>query len=305
MIEYRASAEGILAEQLAGFLEGWPNPPGPATHLALLCGSGAEGRVRPAICEGQNPGLQTLQGDLPAADAEDSLVFAGKVERPRSAEYAGGRGGVQRAQLPLEGVRLPGCAPLPVQSDRLGQQRGRLDAPPQVDQHADVALAGERGVVRELGLPRFLRRVLERRRARGCAVEAAALAVQEQSHHNRQILGTLQLELKSARYGAGLARRQYDAVDPDNRLVAGELERRWNEALERVQELESRLDREQHRAQPCTPADSRKSKLACRLGVLHLDGKFRILVACPRPFRFGTCPRTSIAPSACAPPTRA
>ena len=27
------------------------------------------------------------------------------------------------------------------------------------------------------------------------------------------------------------ARRQYDAVDPDNRLVAAELEQRWNERL--------------------------------------------------------------------------
>ncbi len=30
-------------------------------------------------------------------------------------------------------------------------------------------------------------------------------------------------------------------VDPDNRLVAGELERRWNEALARVAEAEARL----------------------------------------------------------------
>lgn len=47
------------------------------------------------------------------------------------------------------------------------------------------------------------------------------------------------------------ARRQYDAVDPDNRLVAGELERRWNAALgfvcEREGELEA-LDRQQPKA---------------------------------------------------------
>ena len=33
-------------------------------------------------------------------------------------------------------------------------------------------------------------------------------------------------------------RRRYEAVDPDNRLVAGELERRWNERLLAVRELE-------------------------------------------------------------------
>jgi hypothetical protein len=47
-----------------------------------------------------------------------------------------------------------------------------------------------------------------------------------------------QLQLEQARYDARLAQRQYERVDPDNRLVASELERRWNEKLERVAQLE-------------------------------------------------------------------
>jgi hypothetical protein len=47
--------------------------------------------------------------------------------------------------------------------------------------------------------------------------------------------------LEAARYEVGLARRQYDAVDPDNRLVAGELERRWNDRLANAHRLEARL----------------------------------------------------------------
>jgi len=47
-----------------------------------------------------------------------------------------------------------------------------------------------------------------------------------------------ELQLEQARYEARLAQRQYDAVDPAHRLVAGELERRWNEKLERVGQLE-------------------------------------------------------------------
>lgn len=47
-----------------------------------------------------------------------------------------------------------------------------------------------------------------------------------------------ELQLEQARYDARLAQRQYERVDPDNRLVAGELERRWNEKLERVAQLE-------------------------------------------------------------------
>jgi hypothetical protein len=47
--------------------------------------------------------------------------------------------------------------------------------------------------------------------------------------------------LQQARYEVTLARRQYDAVDPDNRLVASELERRWNERLAAAQQLENQL----------------------------------------------------------------
>jgi hypothetical protein len=50
-----------------------------------------------------------------------------------------------------------------------------------------------------------------------------------------------ELALTQARYEADLARRQYDAVDPANRLVACELERRWNDRLAEVQRHEERL----------------------------------------------------------------
>jgi hypothetical protein len=35
---------------------------------------------------------------------------------------------------------------------------------------------------------------------------------------------------------------QYDTTDSDNRLVASELERRWNDALNKVQQLEARIE---------------------------------------------------------------
>jgi DNA invertase Pin-like site-specific DNA recombinase len=47
-----------------------------------------------------------------------------------------------------------------------------------------------------------------------------------------------ELQLEQARYEVRLAQRQYDSVDPSNRLVAAELERRWNEKLERLAQLE-------------------------------------------------------------------
>lgn len=59
------------------------------------------------------------------------------------------------------------------------------------------------------------------------AIKAAETLTGETSAARRQ----LELALQRARFDTAHARRQYDAVDPGNRLVAGELERRWNEAL--------------------------------------------------------------------------
>jgi DNA invertase Pin-like site-specific DNA recombinase len=58
-----------------------------------------------------------------------------------------------------------------------------------------------------------------------------------------------QTQLEQARYEARLAQRQYDAVDPANRLVAAELERRWNEKLERAAELEKAYARAEQETQ--------------------------------------------------------
>lgn len=71
---------------------------------------------------------------------------------------------------------------------------------------------------------------------------AAALAAMDESRdHNADKRRQVEMALQQARYEATLARRQYDAVDPDNRLVASELERRWNERLAAAQQLENQL----------------------------------------------------------------
>jgi len=78
--------------------------------------------------------------------------------------------------------------------------------------------------------------------ALAAAIEAGDLAEQHQHDQHR----ALALELEQATYQAALAARRYEAVDPDNRLVAAELEARWNVALERVTELEGRLQTQGH-----------------------------------------------------------
>jgi hypothetical protein len=69
-------------------------------------------------------------------------------------------------------------------------------------------------------------------------IEAAIKAIEAQSSKTTAAERQLELSLQQARYEASHARRQYDAVDPANRLVAGELERRWNEALQAVAKIE-------------------------------------------------------------------
>jgi excisionase family DNA binding protein len=83
------------------------------------------------------------------------------------------------------------------------------------------------------------------------AIEAALQLVVDREQAGTERLRQAQLALEQARYEVAHARRQYDAVDPDNRLVIGELERRWNEGLAAVARLEEQiqsLKKEQPRA---------------------------------------------------------
>lgn len=72
-------------------------------------------------------------------------------------------------------------------------------------------------------------------------IEAALKAVARSRTEVSERYRHLELALAQARYEADLARRQYDAVDPGNRLVAGELERRWNDRLVDVARVEDQL----------------------------------------------------------------
>jgi hypothetical protein len=101
-----------------------------------------------------------------------------------------------------------------------------------------------------------LQEVLDRLQPLG--IEAALAAMQ--SYNERQSDKRQQIEnaIQQAQYEAARARRQYDAVDPDNRLVAGELERRWNEKLVQLRDLEMQLDNlSQTEQTPALSADDR------------------------------------------------
>jgi hypothetical protein len=75
------------------------------------------------------------------------------------------------------------------------------------------------------------------------AIDAALEADREETRQRDEVLEALKRDLEAARYVADKAFRQYDATDPANRLVAAELELRWNGTLERVTELEHRIEK--------------------------------------------------------------
>jgi DNA invertase Pin-like site-specific DNA recombinase len=69
-------------------------------------------------------------------------------------------------------------------------------------------------------------------------LELALAASQSAESERRGLHRHWQERLQRAQYEATLARRRYEQVDPDNRLVAGELERRWEQQLLEVQMAE-------------------------------------------------------------------
>ncbi|WP_218939374.1 hypothetical protein [Wolbachia endosymbiont of Atemnus politus] len=96
----------------------------------------------------------------------------------------------------------------------------------------------------------------------------AALSQIELDAYNKAIDSQLQSEqalnkvhlqqLERLRYQARLAERQFNQVDSDNRLVAAELEKRWEQALNELKNEEVTFER-QHPKKP-TPQLSEELK---------------------------------------------
>lgn len=74
------------------------------------------------------------------------------------------------------------------------------------------------------------------------AVEAALHAERRHMEVQADQRRISELELQQARYEATLAERRYAACDPDNRLIAAQLEKSWESALQRVLACEQRLN---------------------------------------------------------------
>jgi hypothetical protein len=91
-------------------------------------------------------------------------------------------------------------------------------------------------------------------------IEAAIEAIESLQGASDERIQQKALALEHARYEVTRARRQYDAVDPTNRLVAAELERRWNQALTTEVQIEAEIvTLQQGRERPLT--DTQRQEL--------------------------------------------
>ncbi len=116
------------------------------------------------------------------------------------------------------------------------------------------------------------------------ALESAQFDLFEQSlSHLQQDHDALQKasthELQRLRYQAELAERQYQHCDPANRLVAAELERRWEESLHAFRDAEQRLQqtRDQHSALPDKSSLKRWREAGTAMTSLWSDDRLGII----------------------------
>lgn len=127
-------------------------------------------------------------------------------------------------------------------------------------------------------------------------IEIALHALEELEADHREARRQWDLQLQRADYEVELARRRYEAADPENRLVAAELEAAWEEALARRERLRreragcerrqehplGRADREQIRdlasdlgrvwEAETTSMEDRKTLIRFLIKRVHLDG---------------------------------
>ena len=88
-------------------------------------------------------------------------------------------------------------------------------------------------------------------------VELSLNAMEHTKRERRRLAKLRRKRLERAQYEADRAARQYHAVEPENRLVAHQLERSWEEALAAQREVEEDL----HRLEQVQPVELRSDEL--------------------------------------------
>jgi len=106
-----------------------------------------------------------------------------------------------------------------------------------IDYGGDVCQSLSGAVLESFVVERLLQAVAP------ASLELSLSATAEIERERKQLDDHWQQRLARSRYEVEQARRQYAAVDPEHRLVARELERRWDEALRAEEQLQADYDR--------------------------------------------------------------
>jgi DNA invertase Pin-like site-specific DNA recombinase len=91
-------------------------------------------------------------------------------------------------------------------------------------------------------------------------IEIAIRALEEFERRDNAINNQWRMRIQRAQYEANLAQRRYEEVDPSNRLVAATLERRWNDALLKLEQIREEFAQRRHK-EPITATEEQKAQL--------------------------------------------
>jgi len=92
-------------------------------------------------------------------------------------------------------------------------------------------------------------------------IDLALAALADLEDRDREIGGQWRMRIERARYEAELAERRYESVDPSNRLIAATLEQRWNDAMQRLHDLEAELAAFEHQTMRVVTAEQKRQIL--------------------------------------------
>jgi DNA invertase Pin-like site-specific DNA recombinase len=164
-----------------------------------------------------------------------------------------GGGAVREGRALLQGLLRCGCCGRIMQ---VGYSGTKGNCPRYVCARAKQLYGGEH-VCQTIGGGRLEKTVLDKMFMvlQPAALSATAQALTEADTHHRQRLASFELTVERVRYEADRARRQYDAVEPENRLVARTLERALEDKLAAVRRAETDLATQRAR-RPITLTDA-------------------------------------------------
>jgi len=91
-------------------------------------------------------------------------------------------------------------------------------------------------------------------------IEIAIKAFEKYEQRENALNNQWRMRIERAEYEASLAQRRYEEVDPSNRLVAATLERRWNNALVKVEEIKKEYSQQQRKIR-ITATEEQKKEL--------------------------------------------